>query len=76
VLSRLLTGNYLSVAVALFEFAKIKGHNEVGIPSPSSACGLYLGFALREWEPNSTQIHMVTLKTTNQLATVSQRSCQ
>ena len=30
-------------------------HSEVGFPSPSSACGLYLGSALREWEPNSTQ---------------------
>ena len=32
-----------------------QGHNEVGFPIPSSACGLYLGCALREWEPNSTQ---------------------
>ena len=26
-----------------------------GFPAPSSACGLYLGIDLREWEPNSTQ---------------------
>ena len=32
-----------------------QGHNEVGFPVPSSACGLYLGSAVREWEPNSTQ---------------------
>jgi len=38
-------------------FSEEQGHNEVGISDPSSACGLYLGFALREWQPNSTQGH-------------------
>jgi len=32
-----------------------QGHSEVGFPAPSSACGLYMGMALREWEHNSTQ---------------------
>jgi len=32
-----------------------QGHKEMGFPAPSSACELYLGSALQEWEPNSTQ---------------------
>jgi len=32
---------------------KKQGHNEVGFPAPSSACGLYLEIDLQEWEPNS-----------------------
>jgi len=27
----------------------------VGFPAPSLACGIYVGIALWEWEPNSTQ---------------------
>ena len=34
---------------------EMASHSEVGFSIPSSACGLCLEIAVREWEPNSTQ---------------------